>query len=69
MLAKVKPESRYGVVTAFSGVEFVKSEWRAVPSGKEQEAKAHPLLLVQEIILEVKPEPVIIPPAKKAGRK
>ena len=69
MLAKVKQESRYGIITAFSGVEFIKTEWREVPAGKEDEARAHPLLLVQEITLEVKPEPVIVHPVKKAGTK
>jgi hypothetical protein len=67
MKAKVKEDSRYGVVTAFSGIEFVKSEWRDVPSGKEEEARVHPFLLVQD--LEVKPESIIITPVKKAGRK
>lgn len=69
MKAKVRQESRYGIITAFSGVEFIKSEWREVPSGKEDEARAHPLLLVQEITLEVKPEPMTVHPVKKAGRK
>lgn len=32
MEAKVKQESRYGTHIAFSGVEFVKYEWRPVPA-------------------------------------
>ena len=54
MLAKVKDEYRHRFVQAFSGREFIKSEWRQVQAGFETEAKAHPFLDVDEKA----PEPV-----------
>lgn len=47
MQARVKSTSRYGVITAFTGKEFVRYEWRAVPEGCEDEAKRHPFLEVR----------------------
>lgn len=44
MQARVKKDSRYGSITAFSGLEFVKTEWRPVPVGKEKEAERNPYL-------------------------
>ena len=44
MQARVKLSSRYGSITAFSGLEFVKYEWRNVPAGKDEEAKRNPYL-------------------------
>jgi hypothetical protein len=32
MQAKIKQTSRYGTASLFSGVEFVKHEWRTVPA-------------------------------------
>jgi len=40
--AKVKPEYRFGnSLQAFSRHEFIKSEWRDVPAGFEEQARAH----------------------------
>ncbi len=47
--AKVKDTYRMGPVIAFSGHEFVRSEWRPVPAGFEPAAIVHPLLDVREI--------------------
>jgi hypothetical protein len=44
MQARVKPDHRYAVLIAFTGREFVKSEWRPVPVGMEREAQQHPWL-------------------------
>lgn len=38
MEARVKRNTRWNVVTAFGGNEYVVSEWRLVPVGKEAEA-------------------------------
>lgn len=48
MQARVKQSSRYGVITAFSGVEFLKRDWRPVPKGFEEAARHHELLEVLE---------------------
>jgi hypothetical protein len=53
MEAKVNQSSRYGTVTAFSGHEYVKYEWRIVPAGHEEEAARHPSLEVKQIGLDV----------------
>lgn len=55
MEAKVKQESRWGSITAFSGCEFVKSEWRAVPAGCEAEAMRNEYLETREKPVEVAP--------------
>ena len=47
MKARVKPDHRYAVVTAFTGHEYVKAEWRDVPGGLETEAARHPYLETQ----------------------
>ena len=44
MEAKVKQEHPWKEVTAFAGREYVKSEWRPVPAGKESAALVHPFL-------------------------
>lgn len=49
-----------GPVVAFSGVEYVKYEWRDVPPGFESQAESHPYLEVE------KPKPM---PKKAATRK
>lgn len=38
MQARIKQDARYGALNFFSGVEFVKSEWRTVPAGCEKQA-------------------------------
>src|SRR5688572_13401873 len=48
MQAKVKPDYFLPSLIAFSGVEFIKKEWRTVPEGLEAEAEAHPNLDVRE---------------------
>jgi len=48
MQAKVKQEYFLPSLIAFSGVEFIKKEWRPVPVGAEAEAEAHPNLDVRE---------------------
>lgn len=48
MNARVKQSSRYGTMTAFTGFEFVKYEWRPVPAGCEDEARKHLYLDVDE---------------------
>jgi hypothetical protein len=51
MRARVKSDFRWRTVIAFGGHEFVKDEYRSVPSGCEEAAKLHPFL-------EVEPETV-----------
>lgn len=50
MNARVKSDHRWKSVTALSGVEFVKSEYREIPSGFEKEAQAHPFLEIEGVI-------------------
>lgn len=47
--AKVKDSYTLGPVTAFSGHEYVRREWRPVPVGSEPAALVHPMLDVREI--------------------
>jgi hypothetical protein len=46
--AKVKDIYRSGAVRAFSGQEYIRGEWRAVPTGFEPAALVHPLLDTRE---------------------
>jgi len=46
--AKVKDAYHMGPVIAFSGHEYVQSEWRPVPIGFEPAALAHPFLDVRD---------------------
>lgn len=47
--AKVKAEYRFGkTLQAFSRHEFIKDEWRDVPAGFEDQAKAHEHLETRE---------------------
>ena len=46
--AKVRDSYRMGPVTAFSGREYIRDEWREVPPGSEPAALVHPLLEVRE---------------------
>ena len=41
MKARVNADCRWSTVTAFAGREYVKSEWRKVPDGCEEEAARH----------------------------
>lgn len=79
MEAKVKQSARYGIVMAFSGVEFVKYEWRAVPAGFEAQAERHELLETREPPAEMimqpeamtelaQPAEVKKTPGRKAGK-
>jgi hypothetical protein len=54
MLARVKQEYLAGPVMAFSGREYVRSEWREVPAGFEEQAKSHPLLDTQPSTKEIR---------------
>lgn len=54
MLARVKQDYLAGSVTAFSGHEYVRSEWREVPAGFEEQAKNHPLLDTQPSLKEIR---------------
>ena len=47
MKAKVKSDHRWKTVVAFSGIEYVKDEWRKVPPSMEKDAESHPHLEVQ----------------------
>jgi hypothetical protein len=48
MQARVKKSARYGSIQAFSGLEFVKGDWRPVPAGFEEEARGNEYLEVSE---------------------
>lgn len=48
MQAKIKQTSRYGRANFFSGVEFVKFEFRPVPAGFEEQARENEMLEVRE---------------------
>ncbi len=48
MQARIKQSSRYGTAQLFSGLEFVKHEWRQVPAQFEEQARKHELLEVRE---------------------
>lgn len=52
MEARVKQDNRYKVVTAFSGREYVKYEWRSVPAEYLVDAARHPYLELREPAVE-----------------
>ena len=56
-----------GSVVAFGGVEYVKYEWRDVPSGFEDEAVQHPFLEVEKPKLA--PKKVTAKPATRRRRR
>ena len=58
MQARVRSDYRFSVVTAFTGREFIKGEWRLVPAGCEDEAIHH-------IALDVQDDPQPLPVAKE----
>lgn len=69
MKAKSK---RFSSVTAFSGLEFVRYEWRDVPIGFEDEAQRNPFLELQEdapVEPETTPEPTPEDAPVKRGRR
>lgn len=72
MLARVKQDYAAGPVIAFSGREYVRSEWREVPAGFEEQAKTNPLLETQPSLDEIRahgsqaPGLGIPPPAETA---
>ena len=47
--AKVKDVFNLGPVIAFSGYEYIRTEWRPVPVGSEPAALVHPMLDTREI--------------------
>ena len=49
MRAKVRPVCKQNMITSCGGKHFVKSEWLAVPIGREDEALENPFLMVEEI--------------------
>lgn len=61
MLARVKQDYAAGSVMAFSGHEYVRSEWRQVPAGFEEQAKSHPLLDVQLSTDEIRRDAPLMP--------
>lgn len=61
MFARVKQDYAAGPVMAFSGREYIRTEWREVPAGFEDEAKNHPLLDVQPSLDEVRAESSMMP--------
>lgn len=65
--ARVKPDHRWNVVKAFSGLEFIKSEYRDVPLEAEEQAKAHPFLETREYV-PPEPEPIPEEPKAKKGK-
>lgn len=48
MQARVNQQSRYGRVSAFSGMEYVKFEWRYVPPQFEDSARQNEYLELRE---------------------
>ena len=61
MLARVKQDYTAGPVMAFSGREYVRSEWREVPAGFEEQAKSHPLLETQPSLDEIRAANPMLP--------
>ncbi len=60
--------NRFGSITAFNGIEYVRYEWRDVPSGFDDEARRNQFLDVQESA-PVEPEPITEEQPVKRGRK
>lgn len=58
MRVRITPGARYSVIRLFSGMEFVKSEWRPVPAQYEADAIKSGWLEVEPIpVAEPTPEP------------
>jgi hypothetical protein len=49
MRVRVKRDSKVLNVTAFGGFQYIRSEWREVPAGCEQEAEKHPYLEIEPL--------------------
>jgi hypothetical protein len=60
MEARVKPDYRWKNITAFSGREYVKSEFRLVPQDCEAQARANGSLEVRENVEQPQPEIVTV---------
>jgi hypothetical protein len=73
MRVRVKADAKILAVTAFGGFQYIRSEWRDVPTGSEAEAKDHPYLEIEPKPVAPKPvapKPVAPKPvAPKAGKK
>jgi hypothetical protein len=67
MQAKVKADYRWKF-TRSCGVEFVKSEFRPVPVGREQEAQRNEFLEI-EASPEPAPEPEVKPETRRSNRR
>ncbi len=61
MDAQVKDNSPWRTINACAGAEFVKSQWRAVPPGRESEAQNNPFLETRDTLPAEKPAPVVEP--------
>lgn len=67
--AMVNDRTRYSTILAFSGVEYVRYEYRPVPDGFEEQAARHPYLTVRQrsskkVVAEmVMPVPIADPDA------
>ncbi len=62
--------NRFGSITAFNGIEYVRYEWRDVPAGFEDEARRNQFLDVQESApVETEPDPITEEHPVKRGRK
>jgi hypothetical protein len=64
MRVRVKEDSKVLTVTAFGGHQYIRAEWREVPSGSEEEALRHPYLVVEPA--KGKPKPEATPEPEKA---
>lgn len=47
LMARVKEDSAQPIIVACTGRQYVKTEWRQVPAGMDDEAKAQPNLEVR----------------------
>lgn len=63
MQAQVKANSPWRTINACAGAEFIKSQWRDVPAGRESEAQNNPFLETRDVlpVVEVPPAPVVEP--------
>lgn len=59
MEAKVKDNARFKKYCLFDSNEFLKSEWRPVPAGFEEQARAEKLLDIREAVQDL-PKAVIV---------
>lgn len=59
LIAMVQKDFRFPTVYSCAGREFVKYEYRQVPAGFEEEAKANPYLTTKEVAEEERVEIVL----------